>query len=77
MKLRPALLALPPLCFAALAALAATAAVQPADEPIQVIRPAEVTRPAVVELGKKLFFDPRLSKSGFISCLPRPDSNIP
>ncbi len=24
--------------------------------------------PALVELGKKLFFDPRLSRSGFISC---------
>ena len=56
------LLALLPLAFVAVAVS------QPADEPIQVIRPAEVTRPAVVELGKKLFFDPRLSKSGFISC---------
>lgn len=49
-------------------AVAGVGASQPADEPIQPIRPAEVTRPAVVELGKKLFFDPRLSKSGFISC---------
>lgn len=37
-------------------------------EPIQPIAPAKVTNPAMVELGKKLFFDPRLSKSGFISC---------
>lgn len=37
-------------------------------EPIQPITPAKVTNPAMVELGKKLFFDPRLSKSGFISC---------
>lgn len=37
-------------------------------EPISPIKPAKVTNPAVVELGKKLFFDPRLSKSGFISC---------
>ena len=65
MKLRTMLLALLPLGLAAVAAIAAS---QPADEPIQPIRPAEVTRPAVVELGKKLFFDPRLSKSGFISC---------
>jgi cytochrome c peroxidase len=39
-----------------------------ANEPIQPIAPAKVTNPAMVELGKKLFFDPRLSKSGFISC---------
>jgi len=38
------------------------------DEPIQVIKPAKVSNPAMVELGKKLYFDPRLSKSGFISC---------
>jgi cytochrome c peroxidase len=37
-------------------------------EPISPIKPAKVTNPAMVELGKKLFFDPRLSKSGFISC---------
>jgi len=38
------------------------------DEPIKPIVPAKVTNPGKVELGKKLFFDPRLSKSGFISC---------
>ncbi len=38
------------------------------DEPIQALQAAKVTNPAKVELGKKLFFDPRLSKSGFISC---------
>jgi cytochrome c peroxidase len=37
-------------------------------EPIQPIPPAKVSDPAMMELGKKLFFDPRLSKSGFISC---------
>jgi cytochrome c peroxidase len=37
-------------------------------EPIQPIAPAKVTSPAMVDLGKKLYFDPRLSKSGFISC---------
>ena len=37
-------------------------------EPIQPIPPAKVANPAMVELGKKLYFDPRLSKSGFISC---------
>lgn len=39
-----------------------------AEEPIQIIKPAKVANPKLVELGKKLFFDPRLSKSGFISC---------
>lgn len=38
------------------------------DEPIQPLQPAKVTNPGKVELGKKLFFDPRLSRSGFISC---------
>ncbi|HJV94041.1 MAG TPA: cytochrome-c peroxidase [Azonexus sp.] len=38
------------------------------DEPITAIPVAKVADPALVELGKKLFFDPRLSKSGFISC---------
>ncbi|MCV2217359.1 cytochrome-c peroxidase [Thauera sp. Sel9] len=38
------------------------------DEPIQPIEPAKVVNPAMVELGKKLYFDPRLSRSGFISC---------
>ena len=37
-------------------------------EPIQPIRAAKVSNPSMVELGKKLYFDPRLSKSGFISC---------
>ena len=47
---------------------AAFAVAQGKDEPIQPIVPAKITNPAKVELGKKLFFDPRLSKSGFISC---------
>jgi cytochrome c peroxidase len=38
------------------------------DEPIQPVEPAVVKEPAKVELGKKLFFDPRLSRSGAISC---------
>ena len=38
------------------------------DEPIKPSEPAVVTDAAKVELGKKLFFDPRLSKSGGISC---------
>jgi len=38
------------------------------SEPIQPLEPAKITDPAKVELGKQLFFDPRLSRSGFISC---------
>jgi cytochrome c peroxidase len=37
-------------------------------EPIQPIKAPVGLDAAKVELGKKLFFDPRLSKSGFISC---------
>jgi cytochrome c peroxidase len=40
----------------------------PRNEPVQPIESAVIDNPAKVELGKKLFFDPRLSKSGFISC---------
>ena len=40
----------------------------PSNEPITPVKPAVITNTAKVELGKKLFFDPRLSKSGFISC---------
>ncbi|WP_444996987.1 cytochrome-c peroxidase [Aliikangiella sp. IMCC44359] len=38
------------------------------SEPIQPVKPAKLTNKPLVELGKKLYFDPRLSKSGFISC---------
>ena len=38
------------------------------NEPIQPIKAFKAKNPALVELGKKLYFDPRLSKSGFISC---------
>jgi cytochrome c peroxidase len=37
-------------------------------EPIQPIVPAAAGNAAMIELGKQLYFDPRLSKSGFISC---------
>ena len=50
----------------AMAGISATWAAN--DEPIKPIVAAKVTNPALVELGKKLYFDPRLSKSGFISC---------
>jgi cytochrome c peroxidase len=39
-----------------------------ADEPIQPIEAHKPKNENMVELGKMLFFDPRLSKSGFISC---------
>jgi len=39
-----------------------------AKEPIDPIQPAKDVNLGQVELGKKLFFDPRLSKSGAISC---------
>lgn len=39
-----------------------------ANEPIQPIKPVKPENTEMVELGKMLFFDPRLSKSGFISC---------
>ncbi|KAF1043956.1 cytochrome-c peroxidase [Xylophilus sp.] len=66
-----------PLAATALAVLAAALAFgawaqqkapSAANEPIQPIIPVPVKDPAKVELGKKLFFDPRLSRSGFISC---------
>jgi len=38
------------------------------QEPIKPIEPAVITEPAKVEVGKKLWFEPRLSKSGAISC---------
>ncbi len=58
------------LSLVALGLLAASTAVNAvtANEPIQPIRPAGELNLAQVELGKKLYFDPRLSKSGFISC---------
>ena len=55
---------------AAATALLSTPAVaqKRADEPVQTIPAVRNIDPAMVELGKKLDFDPRLSKSGFISC---------
>jgi cytochrome c peroxidase len=50
------------------AALAGGTAFAQSSEPIQPIEPFKVINPAMVELGKKLYFDPRLSKSGVLSC---------
>lgn len=49
-------------------AIVAAGLVIAAAEPIQSISQAEGLNAAQVELGKKLYFDPRLSRSGFISC---------
>lgn len=55
------------LTCAAAATLLSMSVVQ-AAEPVDPIEPVEVKNPALVELGKMLFFEPRLSRSGFISC---------
>ncbi|MDZ7857239.1 cytochrome-c peroxidase [Sphaerotilus sp.] len=58
-----------PLGLAAVASLLTMGAVVAQNqEPIQPIVPPQQVNLGQVELGKKLFFDPRLSKSGFISC---------
>ncbi|MDP2406457.1 MAG: cytochrome-c peroxidase [Hydrogenophaga sp.] len=44
------------------------AAMAQGQEPVSPVPAPKAVNPAAVELGKKLFFDPRLSKSGFISC---------
>lgn len=60
------------LCLAAglmaLAALGAGCATAAEPEPIQPIQPAKIKNQAMVDLGAQLFFDPRLSRSGVISC---------
>ena len=66
--------------FAAIAAVFAVSAVQAAQPSlsaelrekakaiIQPIEPAKIDHPAKVDLGRQLFFEPRLSLSGIISC---------
>ena len=49
-------------------ALLSASAVYAVEEPIQPVKPVQNVNLGMVELGKKLYFDPRLSKSGFISC---------
>lgn len=56
------------LSFIVLSSLISTVNAAPGKEPIQPIVPAKVKDANLVELGKKLYFDTRLSKSGFISC---------
>lgn len=55
-------------CMLAIPAAVPTLSIAAPSEPIQPIKAAKPKDPALVELGKKLYFDPRLSKSGFISC---------
>jgi cytochrome c peroxidase len=56
------------LALVAAVAGAATAASTKSTEPIQPIARPSPADGRMVELGKKLFFEPRLSRSGFISC---------
>jgi cytochrome c peroxidase len=55
---------------ASLMVIGVSAAATPvlAEELVKPIKPAKQIDLGLVELGKKLYFDPRLSKSGFISC---------
>ncbi|RAU20999.1 cytochrome C biogenesis protein CcsA [Paramagnetospirillum kuznetsovii] len=50
------------------ASLGSASQAMAAAEPIQPIPSAKIKDAGLVELGKKLYFDTRLSKSGFISC---------
>lgn len=61
-------LSLTVLALVAMATLGVGALNAKDKELIDPIKPAKVTDTGLVELGKKLYFDPRLSKSGFISC---------
>lgn len=58
----------PGLCSLVLSLAASNATAAPRTEPVQPIAPVKEINLARAELGKKLFFDPRLSRSGFISC---------
>ena len=55
-------------CLPLVAGSSVFSAVSFAQEPITPIKPVQQINLAQAELGKKLYFDPRLSKSGFISC---------
>ncbi len=65
MKLRAILSSL---AVAGVSALAAQASAQQFEGLYAPIAPPQAVNLGKVELGKKLYFDPRLSKSGFISC---------
>ncbi|MDO4937464.1 MAG: cytochrome-c peroxidase, partial [Sutterellaceae bacterium] len=53
---------------AALTALTVGVANAAPAEPISPIEPVKITNPKLVDLGRMLWFEPRLSRSGFISC---------
>ncbi len=53
---------------AVIAVFSANAALAQSSEPIQPISPPQQINIGQVELGKKLYFEPRLSKSGVMSC---------
>jgi cytochrome c peroxidase len=55
-------------CLAAAGVASLTARPANAQEPIEPVKPPQAVNLGMVELGKKLYFDTRLSKSGFISC---------
>ena len=57
-----------PVALAAASVMAFGTAIAQSQEPIQPIVPPQQVNLGLVELGKKLYFDPRLSRSGFISC---------
>jgi cytochrome c peroxidase len=48
--------------------LASQMSIAASEEPIQPIKPPANINIGMAELGKKLYFDPRLSKSGVMSC---------
>jgi cytochrome c peroxidase len=54
--------------WSSLAMAVTLSTVSPAKELFAPIEPVRDINLAQVELGKKLYFDPRLSRSGFISC---------
>ncbi|MDO4937463.1 MAG: cytochrome-c peroxidase [Sutterellaceae bacterium] len=56
------------LIAAALAALTVGVANAAPAEPISPVEPVKITNPKLVDLGRMLWFEPRLSRSGFISC---------
>lgn len=56
------------LSLLSLSAMLVPIQVSAANEPIQPIKAVVPENRDMVNLGKMLFFDPRLSKSGFISC---------
>ncbi len=52
----------------AIGAFFGTSAAGAAETLVKPVQPAKNINMGMAELGKKLFFDPRLSKSGFLSC---------